>query len=59
MDKKEFEEHREAWKAEWFDCWRLLDIDFEMYILMNGLTQEEFDKLNIEEYININNLFSE
>lgn len=57
MDKKTFEECRETWKAEWFDQWRILDVDFEIYMLMNGLTQEEFDKLNIQEYNNINDLF--
>jgi len=59
MDKETFENHRETWKAEWFDHWKLLDIDFEMYMLMNGLAQEEFDKLNIQEYNNINDLFLE
>jgi hypothetical protein len=57
MDKETFEEHRENWKSEWFSNWRLLDIDFEMYMLMNGLTKEKFDELNIEEYNNINDLF--
>jgi len=59
MNKKTFEEHRENWKSEWFSNWRLLDIDFEMYMLMNGLTQKEFDELNIEEYNNINDSFKE
>lgn len=50
MTKKEFEKYREIWKAEWYNHWRLLDIDFEVYMLMGGLTKEEFDKLNKEEY---------
>lgn len=50
MDKQTFEKYREIWKAEWYNHWRLLDIDFEVYMLMGGLTKEEFDKLNKEEY---------
>jgi len=50
MDRQTFEEYREIWKVEWYNHWRLLDIDFETYMLMGGLTKEEFDKLNNEEY---------
>jgi len=50
MDRQTFEEYREIWKVEWYNHWRLLDIDFETYMLMGGLTKEEFDKLNKEEY---------
>jgi hypothetical protein len=46
MDKDTFEQHRQKWKDEWFDHWRLLDIDFEMYMLMSGMTHEEFEYLN-------------
>jgi len=49
MDAKTFEEYREVWKAEWYNHWRLLDIDFETYMLMGGMTKEEFDKLNNEK----------
>ena len=49
LTKKEFEGYREVWKAEWYDRWMLLDIDFEAYMLMGGMTKEEFDKLNKEE----------
>jgi hypothetical protein len=45
VTKQEFEKFRETWKLEWYDHWRLLDIDFEAYMLMKGLTQEEFRKL--------------
>jgi len=50
--KEEFEKHREIWKSEWYDHWRLLDIDFECYMLMRGLTKEEFKKLNSEIWQN-------
>jgi hypothetical protein len=49
VTKQEFEKFRETWKLEWYDHWRLLDIDFEAYMLMKGLTQEEFKKLNNDE----------
>jgi hypothetical protein len=49
MDSKTFEEYREIWKSEWYNHWRLLDIDFEVYMIMGGLTKEEFDKLNNEK----------
>ena len=48
MTKLEFEHHRSVWKYEWYNRWRLLDIDFEMYMLMKGLSKEEYDKLNSE-----------
>ena len=46
VTKQEFEKFRETWKEEWYDHWRLLDIDFEAYILMKGLPKEEYDRLN-------------
>ena len=49
MDKQSFEYHRNVWKYEWYNRWRLLDIDFEAYMRMQGLSKEEFDKLNKEE----------
>ena len=48
MEKEIFEQYRELWKAEWHNHWRLLDIDFEAYMLMRGLPKAEFDKLNKE-----------
>ena len=52
MDKETFEQHRLVWKYEWYNRWRLLDIDFEMYMLMKGLSKEEFNKLNSELWQN-------
>jgi 7-cyano-7-deazaguanine synthase len=46
MDKKTFEQYRVVWKYEWYNHWRLLDIDFEVYMRMKGISKEEFDKLN-------------
>lgn len=48
MTLEEFLECKTRWLKEWQDKHRLLDIDFEMYMLMNGLSREEFGKL-IEE----------
>jgi len=50
MEKEKFEGYRKLWKLEWHDHWRLLDIDFEAYMLMKGLPKEEFDRLNNEPY---------
>ena len=50
LNKKiEFEKFREEWKENWYDYYRLLDIDFEAFMLMKGLTIEEFKHLNNEE----------
>jgi len=49
LTKEEFEKFREVWKSEWYDHWRLLDIDFKVYMLMRGLTEEQFKKLNNDE----------
>ena len=50
MEKEIFEKYRELWKLEWYNHWRLLDIDFEDYMLMKGLPKEEFNRLNNLEY---------
>jgi hypothetical protein len=57
MDKEKFEGYRKLWKLEWHNHWRLLDIDFEAYMLMKGLPKEEFDRLNKEK--NEGELFEE
>ena len=49
MNKVEFEQHRQHWKDDWYDKYRLLDIDFEMYMFMHGMSKEDFDKLNKED----------
>ena len=49
VTKQEFEKFRETWKEEWYEHWRLLDIDFEAYMLMKGLTQEQFKTLNNDQ----------
>ena len=48
MDKTEFERQRQLWKDDWQDNYRLLDIDFEMYMYMQGMSKQQFDKLNKE-----------
>ena len=47
--KIEFEKFREVWKENWYDYYRLLDIDFEAFMLMKGLTIKEYKQLNNEE----------
>ena len=50
LNKKiEFEKFREEWKENWYDYYRLLDIDFKCLMLMKGLTIEEFKHLNNKE----------
>ena len=49
VTKQEFNKFREVWKQEWYEHWRLFYIDFEMYMLMKGLTKQEFKNLNNDE----------
>ena len=51
MNKEKFEKYRKLWKLEWYNHWRLLDVDFKAYMLMNGLSKKEFNKLNNEKEI--------
>ena len=46
MTNLEFETHRQTWIKEWSDKWRLLDIDFEMYMIMKGMAPEEYRAMN-------------
>ena len=46
MTHEEFEQHRLEWLREWNDKWRHLDIDFESYMLMKGITGDEYKRLN-------------
>ncbi len=46
MTREEFEQYRLEWIKDWHSKYRLLDIDFEMYMLMNGLTPDEYKRLN-------------
>lgn len=48
MTKAEFEQYRLTWIREWADKWRLLDIDFETYMLMKGISPDEYKRLNEE-----------
>ena len=50
LSEKEFQRVFNMTKLEWYNHWRLLDIDFEAYMLMRGLPKEEFDKLNKESH---------
>ena len=48
---EEFHQHQATWLKEWNSKHRLLDIDFETYILMNtSLTKEEFKILIKKAY---------
>ena len=46
MTQQEFSQHRQTWIKEWTDKWRLLDIDFEAYMLMKGMAPEEYKAMN-------------
>ncbi len=46
MTQQEFEQHRQTWIKEWTDKWRLLDIDFEAYMLMKGMAPDEYKEMN-------------
>jgi len=46
MTQQEFNQHRQTWIKEWTDKWRLLDIDFEAYMLMKGMAPEEYKAMN-------------
>jgi hypothetical protein len=50
MTQQEFEQHRQTWIKEWNDKWRLLDIDFEVYMLMKGMAPEEYRTMNEESW---------
>jgi hypothetical protein len=49
MTLEEFKKQREEWIKEWFNNYRLLDIDFETFMVMNGMTPDLYKKLNEEE----------
>jgi hypothetical protein len=34
------------WIKEWNDKWRVLDIDFEAYMLMKGMSPNEYKTIN-------------
>lgn len=46
MTQQEFEQHRQTWIKEWSDKWRLLDIDFETYMVMKGMAPDEYKSMN-------------
>jgi len=46
MTQQEFEQHRQTWVKEWNDKWRLLDIDFETYMIMKGMAPSEYRDMN-------------
>jgi hypothetical protein len=50
MTQQEFNQHRQTWLREWSDKWRLLDIDFESYMLMKGMAPEEYKTMNEESW---------
>ena len=46
MNKLEFEHYRQTWIKDWNEKYRVLDIDFETYMIMNGMSPQEYKKLN-------------
>ena len=55
LTKEEFEEYREIYVKEFYDHWRLLDIDFETYMIMRGLSKQEYNKLYNEKLWQVQN----
>jgi hypothetical protein len=54
MTKQEFEQNRSQWVKDWFIKSRPLDLDFETYMIMNGLTKEQYHYLNnLPEHIKV------
>jgi hypothetical protein len=50
MTQEEFEQYRKTWIKEWAEHWRPLDIDFESYMLMKGMSPDEYKKMNEESW---------
>ena len=46
MTKAEFEAHRLEWLKDWSTKYRVMDIDFESYMLMKGVSPDEYKRLN-------------
>ena len=46
MTQEEFSQHRITWLKEWNEKWRTLDIDFECYMLMKGMSPDEYKAMN-------------
>ncbi len=43
---EEFHQHQATWLKEWNNKYRLLDVDFETYMIMNtSLNREDFKKM--------------
>jgi hypothetical protein len=49
MTKIEFEEHRNYFITNYYLSFRLYDLDFYTYMMMQGLTDNEFMELNKTE----------
>ena len=47
----EFEEHRRTWVREWNDKWRVMDIDFETYMIMKDMSPDEYKRLNESTWV--------
>lgn len=46
MNLKEFIIHKTRWLNGWSEHMKLGNIDFKTYMLMKGITEEEFDMLD-------------
>lgn len=46
MNLKEFIIHKTRWINGWSEHMKLGNIDFKTYMLMKGITEEEFDMLD-------------
>lgn len=44
MTQAEFETYQQQWKNGYHTQFRLLDIDFRTYMVMKGMSEEEFEE---------------
>ena len=42
MSQEEFNKHHQRWLAGWLQKYRIANVDFQTYMGMNGVSEEEF-----------------
>ncbi len=48
MTLKEFKKHHETYTKKFMLYGKTFDLNFKMYMIMQGLSEEEFDKLILD-----------
>ena len=44
MTQEDFKTYQQQWKNGYHNHFRLLDIDFRIYMLMKGMSEKEFEE---------------